>query len=397
MNVVSFGAVAAGAIGLMLGIVMGFGAIPGLSTGLPATAKPVPTLTINPVAWHSAGTSFDFWVNGTSKYVSSMTGTITVGTQSTTGTASYSYGGGTVSYSAVLPLVPGTYSVTGSLQGQIVGPGGVLSPYAKSTSPVTLVVTAGGGSTPSILVASFTYAQSPGSLVVAFVDSSTGQNGVTSSAATNTWTFGDGASATGGRVSHTYAMAGLYSVTEVAHGTTATGQTISNTSTQSAAVWPSNCFGCVTTITPFFTYTTGGLNTSFVDASVVGNGTALYHNWSFGDGTNGTGVSVTHTYLRAGTYMVTETVVAGAVLGGEVTQRMSTNLSVSASSTNPPPPKTCVPTCPTTGFVLGPVNGGVMGFSVGLIIVGVGLRSPKGIAIALGLGAGAGLLGGFLF
>ena len=54
--------------------------------------------------------------------------------------------------------------------------------------------------------------------------------------------------------------------------------------------------------------------------------------WSFGDGTTGTGVSVTHSYAKNGTYKVTLTVTDRD--GG----KDSTSVEIKVSSTSPPPP-----------------------------------------------------------
>ena len=105
------------------------------------------------------------------------------------------------------------------------------------------------------------------------------------------WVFGDGSSAAGATVSHTYSLPGI-------HGATVTvtdneGATASNTVTVVATAYP----------TASFTFTCDRLTCAFdASASIDPDGTIGSYEWYFGDGTTASGAIVSHTYANAGTY-----------------------------------------------------------------------------------------------
>jgi subtilisin family serine protease len=74
----------------------------------------------------------------------------------------------------------------------------------------SLVGSGGGGSPNAAPVASFTYANTAGTLLVAFTDTSADSDGTIAS---RSWAFGDGGSSTAANPSHTYGSAGTYNVT----------------------------------------------------------------------------------------------------------------------------------------------------------------------------------------
>lgn len=122
------------------------------------------------------------------------------------------------------------------------------------------------------------------------------------------WTFGDGATATGATPSHTYTMAGNYTVKL----TVSDGKT---TSTTSKIV---NVTAATINLPPVAkaTHITNALTVS-VDASmsVDPNGDALTYTWDFGDGNTANGEFTSHTYSTAGSYTVTLTANDGALSG----------------------------------------------------------------------------------
>ncbi|MGV1098226.1 PKD domain-containing protein [Thiovibrio sp. JS02] len=121
------------------------------------------------------------------------------------------------------------------------------------------------------------------------------------------WDFGDGYSGTGAFVNHTYSSTGTFTailtVTDN-EGKTASAQTVI---TVTAPVPLNQPPTAVITASPL----TGvaPLNTSFSGAgSIDADGTITAYEWDFGDGTTGSGLTVSHQYGIAGTYVATLTV-----------------------------------------------------------------------------------------
>ncbi|MEM1262258.1 MAG: PKD domain-containing protein [Pseudomonadota bacterium] len=115
-----------------------------------------------------------------------------------------------------------------------------------------------------------------------------------------TWDFGDGNSATGTMVSHTYATAGDFTV--IATVTDDDGA-IATDSQQVTATAPN--------VPPMavFTVTCSGLSCD-VDGSgsTDSDGTVTAYAWDFGDTTTATGVTASHTYAAAGDFTIELTV-----------------------------------------------------------------------------------------
>lgn len=84
--------------------------------------------------------------------------------------------------------------------------------------------------------------------------------------------------------------------------------------------------------TAAFTSSVNGLAASFTSGSTDSDGTITGYAWNFGDSTNGTGATPSHTYAAAGTYQVTLTVTDDDGATGTVTH------PVTVSSPPPPPP-----------------------------------------------------------
>jgi PKD repeat protein len=110
------------------------------------------------------------------------------------------------------------------------------------------------------------------------------------------WNFGDGVTATGVAVSHTYAVAGAYQVTLTLTDNKGGVGTLIKTVT--------------TNLPPVAAFAvTGSFTTRTFDAtaSTDPDGTIASYAWNFGDGATASGVTATHTYAVTGTYSVTLT------------------------------------------------------------------------------------------
>jgi PKD repeat protein len=122
------------------------------------------------------------------------------------------------------------------------------------------------------------------------------------SIATYFWDFGDGTNATGVIVGHIYADDGNYTVTLTV--TDDDGATATTTSVET-----------VLNRAPVAVFTESA-ETVYIGETITFNATESYDSdgviisyfWDFGDGTNATGVIVSHAYASDGVYTVTLTV-----------------------------------------------------------------------------------------
>jgi PKD repeat protein len=132
------------------------------------------------------------------------------------------------------------------------------------------------------------------------------------------WDFGDGSRGSGKIVSHTFKNRGKFSVvlrvTDNAMRTgTATGEVVAYTKPTAL----------------FTTYSLSGRAPRIIgfDASPSydNGGTIVSYNWSFGDGTSGTGKAVVHTFAKNGSYIVTLSVVNDQGYASEVSKTITVN------------------------------------------------------------------------
>ena len=146
----------------------------------------------------------------------------------------------------------------------------------------------------------------------------------TTASVTYTWKFGDGTSASGQVVNKTYFSAGTYTITVTA--TTTTGQT--TTATTTATIGGGTGQLSVSPGGPY-SATTGQVMTFSGTVSGIASGATAQYGWSFGDGTSGSGQTVSHTYTNPGTY----TVSFGVVTSTGQQSTASTTVTVSGAAT----------------------------------------------------------------
>jgi PKD repeat protein len=186
---------------------------------------------------------------------------------------------------------PATYTVTHTATDQ----------YGRSAAAAGSITVSSGG-TPS---ARFTVSPtSPNLGDTLFFNASASIAPSGRSVVSYDWTFGDGGTASGATVSHSFATAGSYRVTlTVTDSRGATGAT--DTSVTVANSQPTASF--------LFSPSTPSTNTPvFFDASAsratVPGRTLVSYDWIFGDGSTGSGVTTSHSYTFASTFTVSLTV-----------------------------------------------------------------------------------------
>lgn len=135
------------------------------------------------------------------------------------------------------------------------------------------------------------------------------------------WDFGDGATATGATVTHTFTRGGTVTVTLRAQSATGQSAASSRTVTISTTLPAAS-------VNFTFSPTDPGLaDTVYFNAAstTVVNPT---FSWDFGDGTSGSGVAPSHVYSRPGTYSVTLRV------RNDLGQTIAVSKSISVGSTS---------------------------------------------------------------
>lgn len=150
--------------------------------------------------------------------------------------------------------------------------------------------------------------------------------------ASYSWAFGDGQTATGAKVSHTYATAGTYKAVLTVTDDKAAKSTASVTITASGSTnqLPKAVAVADTTSGPApLTVNLDASGSSDPDGSIVS------YAWAFGDATTGTGAKVAHSYGKVGTYTAKVTVTddKGATASATVTITVSEQTACESGST----------------------------------------------------------------
>jgi PKD repeat protein len=201
-----------------------------------------------------------------------------------------------------------------SVQIRLVPPGVILPPPTTPSACFTM--------SPSAITANTTITFTAGTL-------SGGVCGPPSADITAfAWTFGDGGSASGRVVSHSFSAANTYNVT----------LTETNDRGISASVTQAITVGFATLPTPVFTVSPANPAVGqpvFFNASTSTAGlghTISSYRWTFGDGTTGSGVMVSHAFTAAGVYNVQLTVTDEA---GQSATSTGTPVTVGSGSGSP--------------------------------------------------------------
>lgn len=152
-----------------------------------------------------------------------------------------------------------------------------------------------------------------GNLAVAFAGSAVLGDGATITG--YAWNFGDGGTSTIANPSHTFAAAGVQTVTlTVTDSQGAIGSTTQTVTTVHTA--PSAAF--TSTVANLAVSFDAATSKPFDAATITG------YSWDFGDGTSGTEVNPTHTYAAAGNYTVVLTVTDSLASTGSATNPVTT-------------------------------------------------------------------------
>jgi PKD repeat protein len=152
----------------------------------------------------------------------------------------------------------------------------------------------------------------------------TGSSDPDGTVAAYAWNFGDQTTGTGATASHAYTAAGTYTATlTVTDDKGATGTTTKTVTVALANVKP----------TASFTSSCGTLSCSFdASGSTDSDGTVARYDWSFGDGTSGTGKTTSHPYTSGGTYSVKLTVTDNQGATDTSTQQVTVNGPVAVAA-----------------------------------------------------------------
>jgi PKD repeat protein len=181
----------------------------------------------------------------------------------------------------------------------------------------------------------------PGQVGEPITFSGTGSSISAGSIVSYQWNFGDGTTATGAQVTHTYSQPGQYTVSLAVTGSDG----VSNTATATLQVVQSGPTAVINAPT------SGEVNQVILfDGSGSSNstGSIVSYDWSFGDGTTGTGARIRHQYAKAGQYTVSLTVTASNGATATATQ----TIQIQA----PQQPPAAVISAPDTGVVNQPLT-----------------------------------------
>ena len=161
--------------------------------------------------------------------------------------------------------------------------------------------------------------------------------------ASYTWSFGDGDTASGRTVSHTFDDPGTFSVTLVIVDGLGRRATVSKAVTVAPGANPTAVF----TPSPSAPNVNQAVNFNASASTATPGHRITDYSWDFGDGTSGGGVTTSHAYGTAGSYTVTLTVTDDAGRRGTATQTIAVGVGG---------PTATFTTSPSNPIVSQPIN-----------------------------------------
>lgn len=159
----------------------------------------------------------------------------------------------------------------------------------------------------------------------------------TSQVVSYAWSFGDGGSASGRTVTHTYTSPGSFPVTLTITDTLGRTQRVSHTVTTGQGQLPTASF-VVSPTSPGVHQT---VNFNGAGSTAEAGHSIVSYEWNFGDGTTGGGQTASHAYDTAGSYTATLQVTDDAGRRSAIASQsinVGTNLPTASFTTSPASP-----------------------------------------------------------
>ncbi len=245
--------------------------------------------------------------------------------------------GGTITFRSTetLALRVGNYSISGKYDGTLTAPGGTQTAVKCNYGPLGFeVLPYKPYVPPSVAVTA-----DPTSGSVPFTVSFTASVSNGLAPYTYNWSFGDGGSGSGPSPTHTYTVP----LTDAVYAAVVT-VTDSTSNTTSGVVY-------ITATAPLQVSASANQTSGTVPLTVAFSASATYgeppytYAWSFGDGSVGSGSSVSHTYSSAGTFVARVQVADSS----SPPESGSSSVSISASAPAPAPLVVSAVAQPTSG------------------------------------------------
>lgn len=229
---------------------------------------------------------------------------------------------------ATTQSAPHTYANAGTYTAKL-----TIADASGKTSFATTTVTVASAptpvpTTPPTAVISSSAATGPAPLAVSLDGS--GSTATNATIAAYNWSFGDGTTASGAKVAHSYTSAGTYSATLTVTDSKGLSSQASTPVIATTPTATNTAPKAVISATPIngtapLAVTFNGGNSTDSDGSIAG------YTWNFGDGSTASGKTVSHTYTTNATFTATLEVVDDKGAKGSA----STTITVTAQNKTP--------------------------------------------------------------